>query len=64
MLVLTRKSHQGITIEHPSGLIHVVVNWISGDYVSIGVAAPREVAVNRDELLARKKEEGEEVTNG
>ncbi len=37
--------------------IHVTVLDVSGNQVRIGVTAPREVPVNREEVAARKKAE-------
>ena len=48
MLVLTRKSNQSITI---GGNVVVTVLAVEGDRVSLGVQAPREVSVLRNELL-------------
>ena len=50
MLILTRKIDQGIII---AGNIHVRVLGVERDRVKIGISAPREVTVLRDELLER-----------
>ena len=55
MLVLSRMQQEGITIDHPAGLIHVVVIEIRGDKVRLGITAPREVVVDRDEVAQRRK---------
>ena len=55
MLVLSRMRAEGITIDHPLGLIHVVVIEIRGDKVRLGITAPREVVVDRDEVAQRRK---------
>ncbi len=52
MLVLTRKVDQGIMI---AGNIHILVLGVDGDRVKIGIAAPKEIPVLRDELLERDK---------
>lgn len=49
MLVLTRRSKQGIVID---GKILVKVLKISGAEVRLGVRAPRDLAVDREENLA------------
>ena len=49
MLVLTRKVDQGIVI---SGNIRVLVLGVERGRVKIGISAPREVTVMREELLA------------
>ena len=60
MLVLTRKIDQGIVI---SGNIYVRVLGVERDRVKIGISAPLEITVLRQELLERdgkgKKEDGE-----
>lgn len=52
MLVLTRKVDQGIVI---AGNIYIRVLGVDGDRVKIGIAAPREIPVLREELLERDK---------
>ncbi len=59
MLILTRKIDQGIVI---SGNILVRVLGVERDRVKIGISAPLEVTVLRQELLERK--EGGEDPNG
>ena len=51
MLVLTRKIDQGIVI---SGNIYVRVLGVERDRVKIGISAPLEVTVLRQELLERE----------
>jgi len=50
MLILTRKIDQGIVI---AGNIHVRVLGVDRDRVKIGISAPLEVTILRDELLER-----------
>lgn len=50
MLILTRKIDQGIVI---SGNIWVRVLGVERDRVKIGISAPREITVLRQELLER-----------
>ncbi len=52
MLVLTRKIDQGIVI---AGNIYIRVLGVEGDRVKIGIAAPKEIPVLREELLERDK---------
>ena len=47
MLVLTRKKNESIIINND---ITVVVVEIRGDKVRLGIDAPREVSVHRDEI--------------
>lgn len=54
MLVLTRRVGQALLI---GGSVEVRVVRIEGDRVVLGVAAPRDVAVVRDELIAEIAEE-------
>jgi carbon storage regulator len=53
MLVLTRKIDQGIVI---SGNIYVRVLGVERDRVKIGISAPTEISVLRQELLTRKEQ--------
>ncbi|MFQ5596598.1 MAG: carbon storage regulator CsrA [Nitrospiria bacterium] len=50
MLVLTRKLGEKISIGND---ITVVVTGIHGTYVKLGVEAPRNIAIYREEVLAR-----------
>ena len=56
MLVLNRKPNQSIMIGED---IEVVVLEIKGDNVKIGLKAPRNVPVFRQELLAELKAENQ-----
>ena len=49
MLVLTRRPNQGIVI---GGEIEVMVLEVRGDQVRLGIKAPRDVTVHRDEVQA------------
>ena len=60
MLILTRKSGETITIGEN---IQIRVLGVKGGQVRIGVDAPREVSVNREEVFERvQAEEKEGVT--
>jgi carbon storage regulator len=67
MLILTRKIDQGIVI---SGNIYVRVLGVERDRVKIGISAPSEITVLRQELLdsdrkPRNEMEGQNAgTNG
>jgi len=52
MLVLTRKVNQAIVIE---GKVRVVVAEVQGERVRLGVEAPRNVTVDREEIHLRKR---------
>ena len=51
MLVLTRKVNQAIVI---AGAVRVVVAEVQGEKVRLGVEAPRNVTVDREEIHLRK----------
>lgn len=56
MLILTRKLGESITIGED---IKITMLDIKGKYVRVGVEAPRDVAVHREEIsqLVHKKEQ-------
>ena len=56
MLVLSRKRGERIVI--PGYSITITVAAVKGDTVRLGIAAPTEVAVLREELVERKKRGG------
>ena len=51
MLVLTRKVSERITIAH--GLIEILVLAIHGDRVQLGITAPMDMPINREEVERR-----------
>ena len=53
MLVLTRKVGEEIVID---GDIRVVISAIKGDRVRVGVIAPSDVRVDREEVHRRVRE--------
>ena len=55
MLVLTRKIDQGIVI---AGNIYVRVLGVERDRVKIGISAPMEIPILRQELLDREEKAG------
>jgi carbon storage regulator len=54
MLVLTRRVGQTITIGHD---IKVMVLAINGNQVRLGVEAPKDIAVHREEIYDRIQRE-------
>ena len=50
MLVLSRKQKEVIVIGEGSNRVEVVVHWIKGNTVSLGIVAPRQVKILRGEL--------------
>jgi carbon storage regulator len=57
MLVLTRKIGEAIVID---GGIRVIVTAIKGDKVRIGIEAPPDVRVDREEIHRRIAEFGDD----
>jgi carbon storage regulator len=60
MLILTRRPGETIMI---GDQVTMTVLTVKGNQVRIGVNAPREVGVHREEVYKRIKEQGEEVTD-
>ena len=58
MLVLSRRTNEKLIIG--DGLIEIVIVEIRGDKVRLGIAAPKDIAVHREELHKRKQIEGQE----
>ena len=56
MLILSRKKNEVIII---SGNIYVRVLGVSAGRVILGISAPKEITVVREELLERDKQQGE-----
>jgi carbon storage regulator len=62
MLILTRRVGESVVI---GDNVDVTVLGVKGNQVRIGVKAPREVSVHREEIYKRIKEEkSENTTNG
>lgn len=62
MLVLTRRANQSIVI---GGDIVVTVLEVKGDQIRLGITAPRDVQVHRDEIYAALSEANRgSVVNG
>lgn len=59
MLVLTRKAGEGIIIGDD---IRITVVELKGGGVRIGIDAPREMKVHRQEVFDRIKQENKEAT--
>ena len=58
MLILTRRVGETVVIGND---IDVTVLGVTGHQVRLGVKAPREVSVHREEIYKRIKEEGGET---
>jgi carbon storage regulator len=52
MLILSRRAGESIYID---GHVRVVVLEIRGDRVSVGIEAPREIIVDREEIHFRRR---------
>ncbi len=64
MLILTRRSEEEIYIETPEGRITLKVISLDPRSVKIGIDAPKEFAIYREELYRQvNKENKESVTN-
>jgi len=61
MLILTRRVGETVVIGND---IDVTVLGVKGNQVRLGVKAPREVSVHREEIYKRIKEEGGETRKG
>ena len=55
MLILTRKMNQSIVIGDDSNKVTITVLGVQGGQVRLGVDAPREVSVHREEIYDRIK---------
>ena len=58
MLVLTRRTNESLIIGHD---IVVTVLEIRGDTVRLGIRAPRDVSVHREEIYARVRAANEQA---
>jgi len=58
MLVLTRKSGQGVVIGDD---IRISIVSIDGDRVRVGIEAPKEVSVHREEVYLEIKRENQQA---
>ena len=60
MLVLTRRTNQSIMIGQD---VTVTVLEIRGDQVRLGIRAPREVTVHREEVFAEIRRENQRAAS-
>ena len=61
MLALTRKKQEAIMID---GNIEIRVLDIQGDKVKLGISAPKNVGIHREEVYAQIKSANEEAVSG
>lgn len=52
MLALTRKTHESIVID---GKIEIKILDIQGDKVKLGISAPKDVSIHRQEIYEQIK---------
>lgn len=52
MLILERKYNEGVTITVRGIRIHVIIQDMLEKKVKLGIEAPEEVSINRDEIQA------------
>lgn len=57
MLVLTRRIHETLMI---GNAVAITVLAVKGNQVRIGIAAPKELPVHREEVYSRIQREGNE----
>jgi carbon storage regulator len=58
MLILTRRRNEAIRILRN---IRIVVLGVNGSQVRVGIEAPREIEVDREEIYLRKQAEKQEA---
>jgi carbon storage regulator len=61
MLILTRRAGEAVRIGDD---IEVTVMAVNGSQVRIGITAPRDVAVDREEIAERKRRDREGLSAG
>lgn len=61
MLILTRRPNETLMI---GDSVTVRILGIHGNQVKIGIDAPRDVPVHREEIFERIKREGQQRTGG
>ncbi|OOF59956.1 carbon storage regulator CsrA [Rodentibacter myodis] len=61
MLILTRKAGESVLI---GGDISITVLSVRGNQIKLGVEAPKEVSVYREEVYQRIKQLQDESSNG
>ena len=61
MLILTRRVGETVMIGDD---ITVTISGIKGNHVRLGVNAPKEVSVHREEVFVRIRQERTETTEG
>lgn len=62
MLVLSRKMEEQIVVTIQGQLVRIRVLQIDGNKVRLGIEAPPEIAVHREEVWRRQAEFAEDAT--
>lgn len=57
MLVLSRRDGQGVTIEGAGLKVHIVTKFDGHGKVKLCFQAPKEIRIDRDEIVERRKHE-------
>lgn len=57
MLILTRRISEKLIIDNGREVIEIVPLGVNGSQVKLGVNAPREVEVHREEIYGRIQQE-------
>jgi carbon storage regulator len=57
MLILSRRINEELRITHKGVQIKLVLVGIKGGQVRIGISAPEEVTIDREEVARRKERE-------
>jgi carbon storage regulator len=60
MLTLSRKAEEVVLI---GSNIRIIVKRIDGDVVKLGIEAPRDVPIHREELIARVSAQNREAAD-
>ena len=63
ILVLSRKKDEKIIIGDGDNKITIMIIEIRGDKCRLGIEAPKEIPINREEVWAAIQKENEEKTN-
>ena len=58
-LILSRRVGETICIASGKDLIRVTIHGVNGTSIKVGIDAPREVKVLREELMERARNEAE-----
>ena len=61
MLILTRRPHESIRV---GTRVRITVLGFKGSQVRLGIEAPTDVSVDREEIWERKQQEQEALTEG